>query len=205
LVGRPRALIPLALALTGLGLVWVAMLRLGGSDLDRNIFAALYVGGRGTLYWIARVITEMGAYTTLLALTLAGLIVLLSQRLFRKAWLLAGLIVTGPLFVELQKGWIGRLRPNDELHLMATQSYSFPSGHTANATLMWLSFVLLFVRGPRTRMAALGGAAVLAVAIGFSRVMLGVHWPTDVVAGWALGVAWLLLLFRLAKVPLRPS
>lgn len=205
MVGRPRPLIPLALALAGLALVWGAMLRLGGSDSDRALFTALYAGGDAVLFRVARVVTELGAYPTLLALTLTGLIVLIARRSWRQAWLLAASIVTGPLLVELQKDWIGRLRPGDQLHLVGTQSFAFPSGHTANATLIWLSLALLFVRGPHARPAAIAGAALLAVAIGFSRVMLGVHWPTDVVAGWALGLFWLLLLFRLAGVPLRPS
>lgn len=195
----------LALALAALGGIWGAMLRLGGGEADRQLLAAFHAGSDPLLSTAARWVTELGAFYTLAALSLAATAVLHRRGLRRRAALLFTLLATGPLFVELQKGWTGRLRPLDELHLVATQSYSFPSGHTANATLIWLGLALLLAHGPRARIAAVAGAALLAVAVGITRVMLGVHWPTDVAAGWALGLFWLLLLFRIFRVPLTSS
>ena len=120
--------------------------------------------------------------------------------------LLLALPLSGGLFVELLKDWIGRLRPHDQEHLLVqVQSYAFPSGHTANATVVWLGLALLLVRGPRARALRHLGGGLLALAIGLSRNMLGVHWPSDVIAGWAFGLFWILLLARLARVPLSPS
>jgi membrane-associated phospholipid phosphatase len=110
------------------------------------------------------------------------------------------------LVVELLKRWIGRLRPHDQEHMLVqVQSYAFPSGHTSNATVVWLGLALLLVRGERARLVAIAAAAMLAVAIGLSRNMLGVHWPSDVVGGWAFGLFWIVLLARVSRVPLNVS
>ncbi len=194
-----------ALALAGLALVWGAMLWLGGTGADRDILAALYAAGAPLRFEIAGAVTHLGAYPTLVGFTLLGLIALLGRGESRRALLLAAFVTTGPLFVELQKGWIGRLRPHDQEHLVAVQSYAFPSGHSANALLIWLGLALLVVEGPRARMVAVAGALLIAAAVGVSRIVLGVHWPSDVVGGWAHGLFWMLLLARLARVPLSPS
>lgn len=197
-------MIALGAALAALATIWGAMLRMGGDQADRETLAFFHAGDDPAATAVARWATELGAYPVLAALGIAATIVLHRRGLRRQAALLFALVTTGPLLVELQKGWIGRLRPHDQEHLVATQSYAFPSGHTANATLIWLSLALLLVTG-RGRTAAIAGAALVAVAVGCTRMMLGVHWPTDVVGGWALGLFWLLLLFRLFRVPLRPS
>jgi len=195
---------PLALVLAGLAALWAAMLWLGGTATDKAILNALYDAGapaRGAL----SLITHLGAYPTLLCITLLGIAVLIARSERRQALLLAVLITSGPLLVELQKGWIGRLRPHDQEHLVAVQSYAFPSGHSANSLLIWLSLALLVVRNPRARPFAIAGALLIAVAVAFSRPMLGVHWPSDVVGGWALALFWLLLMARLLRVPLSAS
>lgn len=182
------------------------MLWLGGEAADRAVLAAFHAGGEPLRAAAARWLTELGAYYTLAALSLGGIVLLWRRGLRRQAVLLFALVTTGPLFVELQKGWIGRLRPHDEFHLTAIQSYAFPSGHTANATMVWLGLaLLLFPRSGRARTAAVAVASLVAVTVGCTRMMLGVHWPSDVVGGWALGLFWLLLLARLTGVSLRPS
>ena len=202
----PRPLTPLAFALAGLALVWGAMLRLGGTGADRTILDALYAGGAPLRARIAGAVTQLGAYPTVVGFSLLGLIALLVRGERRRALLLAALVTTGPLLVELQKGWIGRLRPHDQEHLVAVQTHAFPSGHSANAVFVWLGLALLVVEGPLARRAAVAGALLLAGAVGLSRVMLGVHWPSDVLAGWALALFWLLLLARLTGVRLgRPG
>ncbi|HYD14344.1 MAG TPA: phosphatase PAP2 family protein [Allosphingosinicella sp.] len=200
MVGGSRAVLRPAIALAALALIWGAMLWLGGTGADRAILDALYDAGAPLRYAIAGAITHLGAYPVLVGFTLLGLVALLARGEGRRALLLALLVTSGPLFVELQKNWFGRLRPHDQ-HLVAVQSYAFPSGHSANSLLIWLSLALLVVEGPRRRW-AIAGALVIALAVGLSRPMLGVHWPSDVIGGWALALFWMLFWSRLLGVPL---
>jgi membrane-associated phospholipid phosphatase len=89
------------------------------------------------------------------------------------------------------KGIIGRARPPVSLHLVSESDASFPSGHTTDSAAVFMTIALvvaLFVlRRPVARFATVLGAALLSGAIGLSRLVLGVHWPSDVLAGWALG------------------
>ncbi|MEA3012214.1 MAG: hypothetical protein QOD42_759 [Sphingomonadales bacterium] len=191
--------------LAALALLWAAMLWLGGAGLDRALLAHLYAGdspwGRA-----AQTVTELGSFPVVMALAAIGALLLVRRSRIRAALLLLALPMSGGLVVELLKRWIGRLRPHDQEHLLVqVQSYAFPSGHTTNATMVWLGLALLLVSGPRARPIAIAAAAMLAVAIGLSRNLLGVHWPSDVVGGWAFGLFWILLLARLSRVPLSAS
>jgi undecaprenyl-diphosphatase len=192
--------------LAALALVWVAMLWLGGAEGDRAVLAYLYAGDNPGWGRAARTITELGSFPVVMSLAVIGGLLLARRGQMRAAWLLLALPVTSGLIVETLKRWIGRLRPHDQEHLLVeVQSYAFPSGHTANATVVWLGLALLLVRGARARPIAIAAAALLAVAIGLSRNMLGVHWPSDVVGGWTFGLFWILALARLTRVPLSPS
>ncbi len=194
------------LILAALALVWVAMLWLGGAEGDRAVLAFLYAGDNPGWGRAARTITELGSFPVVMSLAVIGGLLLARRGQMRAAWLLLALPVTSGLIVELLKRWIGRLRPHDQEHLLVeVQSYAFPSGHTANATVVWLGLALLLVRGARARPVAIAAAALLAVAIGLSRNMLGVHWPSDVVGGWTFGLFWILALARLTRVPLSAS
>ena len=187
--------------IAALALVWAAMLLLGGGDPDKAVFLFLYAGGKPELIDAARTVTQLGGYQALLAATFLGLVRLALRRDWRAALLLLAITLSGRLLVDLQKGWTGRLRPEDHEHLVATQSYAFPSGHAANATLVFLTLALLLPETARGRRLAVGAASVIALAVGLSRPMLGVHWPSDVAAGWAFGLAWTLLLLRLFGRP----
>ena len=90
---------------------------------------------------------------------------------------------------NLIKVVVDRPRPAT-LHLVPVASASFPSQHAAQAAAVLPALVLALAHG-RLRTALLAVAVPLAIAIGLSRVYLGVHYPTDVLAGWALGAAWL--------------
>jgi undecaprenyl-diphosphatase len=103
------------------------------------------------------------------------------------------------MLVSVQKADIGRLRPDETVHLSKVHSLSFPSGHAANSMLVLLTVALLVARPGRERQWAVAAALSLSFLIGVSRVMLGVHWPSDVVAGWAYGSLWALMSWRLAE------
>jgi undecaprenyl-diphosphatase len=97
-------------------------------------------------------------------------------------------------------------RPRPTGHLVVVDSSSFPSGHSLNSmVVLGLLTVLVVMERPgavwRTAFAAVG--AFLVGVVGFSRVYLGVHWPSDVLAGWLIGVVWLVLCFTVAHLTRR--
>ena len=98
------------------------------------------------------------------------------------------------LIANLVKVLVDRARP--DIHpLAALHGASFPSGHSAAAAATYAACALLIGRGrsPRTQAILSGAAVAIAVAVATSRVFLGVHWLTDVLAGLALGWAWFAL------------
>jgi len=180
-------------------LVWAAMLAFGGgTPLDRALLLELHAGGHPALARAAWIVTQFGDEAVLLPITALAALLLIVRRERHAAVVLLAVALSARLLVELLKMWTARPRPEAALHLVGTQTWSFPSGHATNATVIGLALALLLVRDPRRRRAALCAAALLAFLVGLSRVMLGVHWPSDVVAGWAFGLLFVLLLVRLS-------
>ena len=82
---------------------------------------------------------------------------------------------------------IGRPRPDFDLHPVVTSSPAFPSGHSANSMAVFLAIALIAL--PHRCAAGRGrGALCLSIVVGLTRIFLGVHWPTDVIGGWAWGL-----------------
>lgn len=121
----------------------------------------------------------------------------------RLPWVLIAIVALGRGLSELQKYWIARARPDVEPHLVVVKTSSFPSGHATSSMIFFLTLALVLAAGTRWRWPAAIGAVLLSLAIGTSRVMLGVHWPSDVIGGWAFGILWVLLTLRLAGRLLR--
>lgn len=196
-------------ALAGLILAWGVMLLLGGMELDRGLLLLGYAGHHPNLAFAARWLTELGGAAVLLPATALGTALLAWRRDWRSAVLLVAVTLSGRALVELQKIGIGRLRPESNEHLVAVSNLSFPSAHAANSVMVWLCLALLLPRTERRRTSAVWAAVWLALAIGLTRVMLGVHWPSDVIGGWSFGLAWTLLMLRLSghrfDRPLSPS
>lgn len=185
-------------ALFGLAVAWGVMLLFGGMELDRGLILFAYAGEHEQIAMAARWLTELGGYRVLLSATAIGALVLLLRREWRATLVLLAITLSGRLLIDWQKIWTGRVRPEDQVHLVQVQSLSFPSGHAANATLVWLCLALLLPRFRRSRTLAIWAAVWLALAVGASRVVLGVHWPSDVIGGWAFGLFWTMLLLRLS-------
>jgi len=185
------------LVLVGLAVAWLVMLLFGGLELDRALATILYAGADPRIARAAHVLTMLGGLKVLGPLTAAGTLWLCWQRRFRSAIALLAVTLGGRALVEVQKLEIARIRPEANPHLVEVKSLSFPSSHAANATIVYLALALLLTATFPRRAIALWAAAWLAIAIGASRVALGVHWPSDVIAGWAFGLAWTLLMLRL--------
>ena len=188
----------LGLALAALAILYTAMLLLGAGPADQAILGLLYAGGRPALASFAQIVTRLGGFAELLPFILAAAI---AGWALRRDWRAPAcflvMALAGRLLVELQKGWVMRLRPDPLEQLAPIHSYAFPSGHSANAMMVWLGAALLVARGP-ARPWAVGGALLIALSVGLSRPMLGVHWPSDVVGGWSFGLAWTLILVHLS-------
>jgi len=138
-------------------------------------------------------ITALGGVTVLVLVTalVAGFLIA-SRRWLTLGLILAGTI-SGALVVTLVKGLVGRVRPSVTDHLVQVYDASFPSGHAANSACVYLTLALLLLQitdGRAVRRYILGATMLLVSAIGISRVYLGVHWPSDVLAGWIFGALW---------------
>jgi undecaprenyl-diphosphatase len=186
----------LAAAVIALACIWLAMLLLGRGPLDRSIYETLYAGREPALVVAARVFTALGEPTVLVG---AGFIVagwLWWTGRMRMALVLLVVVLLGRGLAEVQKYSIARARPTLEPHLVVVKTWSFPSGHAASSMIFYLTLALALTAPTRWRRIAAMAAILLSLLIGLSRVMLGVHWPSDVIGGWAFGALWVLLTLR---------
>jgi membrane-associated phospholipid phosphatase len=187
-----------AAAAVALLLTWLAMLVGGTGWLDRALLHALYSADDPPVRAAALAITLAGQWQVLLPLALMGTVWLVYRKRFRSALLLVSIALVGRGLVELQKLGIGRLRPEDRAHLVPVKTLSFPSGHAANSMILLLCLALL-VAPERHRKAAVTAALAGTFLVGLTRPMLGVHWPSDVIGGWAFGAVWVLSVLWLAR------
>jgi len=162
---------------------------------DRAILAAVRGAGPGWLRRTAIDLTALGGGTVLTLIVAAAATLLMVRRQPLVAAALIGASWTGGRVVQIVKDGVGRARPDLADRLVPVTSASFPSAHAANSAIVYLTLALLAAQRTRdrgTRRALVAGAILLIGAIGASRVYLGVHWPTDVLAGWSFGAAWAL-------------
>ncbi|MBP7001892.1 phosphatase PAP2 family protein [Amaricoccus sp.] len=152
-----------------LGPVWVA-------ELARDVTA---LGGTGVLVMVT--------------LTAAGYLWLIGRR--GATALVLGASASGIAASLLLKGGFDRPRPDLVPHGAVTYTSSFPSSHAMMAAVVYLTLAVMLARVEkrrRVRIYILAVAILLTLLVGTSRVYLGVHWPTDVLAGWAAGAGWAL-------------
>jgi undecaprenyl-diphosphatase len=141
-------------------------------------------------------ITQLGAPVIYVIVAVVAVILWRrGERLMLWTWL--GGNAGGKLLELVLKSTVHRTRPQHAAEYLNFESFSFPSGHTMGATICY--FMLAFVvteigawRGPR-QLLAYGVAAAIVVAVAFSRMYLGVHYPSDVLGGFAAGAAWITL------------
>jgi undecaprenyl-diphosphatase len=155
---------------------------------------------------VARVVTHLGDFWVV-ALIAAILVVLARTRAGRwDSAILVTVVVVGAMVVTgIAKAVTARPRPDEAL--TATLSHAFPSGHASRAAVVYLLIAwisLKWSKHPLTRHVVVVLALAMTLATAWSRVLLGAHWPTDVVAGMGFGAAWLaatLLLTRPVPAP----
>lgn len=148
----------------------------------------------------ARDITALGSFSVLGLLVIAVVLHLALTGAWRRVLLILVTVIGGTIISNTLKDWFNRPRP-DLTGAVEVFTASFPSGHATISAVFYLTIgVLLAHRETRwpPRILYLAGAVFFTGIIGFSRVYLGVHYPTDVIAGWSLGTAWALLCLTLA-------
>ncbi len=182
-----------------LAALWVAMLLLGTGSVDQAVLLSLYAGDQPRLALAAMGFTYLGNWPTVVVATVLGAGWLLYRGKRRSALLLLIASFTGRGLVILAKAYFARMRPDEHLRLAEVHYQSFPSGHSANSMIVYLGIALLAVEHPEHRRWAIAAALLLTLLIGLSRPMLGVHWPSDVIAGWSFGAFWLLLVIAVGE------
>ena len=172
------------------------MLVLGTGSADRAVYELLYAGHRPVILAIAHSLTALGEPTPLIAASILCALWLWYAGRGRLGLALFLVALIGRGLMEIQKIGIARPRPDLEPHLVHIKSLSFPSGHATSSMIFYLTLALALAANTRWERQSIVGAILLALLIGISRVMLGVHWPSDVVAGWAFGLFWVLVALK---------
>jgi undecaprenyl-diphosphatase len=182
---------------------WLGMLIGGSGSVDRAIYQAVYAGHRPALRAVAHILTLLGEPTLLIGASVLVALWLWYLGRGRAGAVLLAVILIGRAVTELQKYWVARARPDLEAHLVVVKTSSFPSGHAAGSMMFYLALALMLTAHSRLRFAAAAAAVLVSLLVGISRVMLGVHWPSDVIGGWSFGLLWVLLTLRPAERLLR--
>jgi undecaprenyl-diphosphatase len=138
-------------------------------------------------------LTALGGPTVLGLVVVAVLGFLVLQARYRSAFAILLTAASGELLNSVMKRLFMRPRPEVVPHLRVVFETSFPSGHAMNSAIIYLSLGAMLMRiaqGRLTKMYCLTLAILLTFLVGVSRVYLGVHYPTDVLAGWTVGLLW---------------
>lgn len=164
-------------------------------QIDHLFTQMLFLGRSAKISAVLYVITWFGSFQATIGFVLLGTAVLLWQRRWWQAILLWLLVGGVGLFVQVGKRIFVRDRPS-EVAYYPEVGYSFPSGHSATAMLLYGLLAYWLIRrvgGLRTKILIVMIAGFLILAVGFSRIYLGVHFLSDVLGGYLLGMSWLIL------------
>ena len=148
-----------------------------------------------------RDVTSLGSTTVVIIIVSATAGFLALSRARAAAMLVVASVCGGAILMQVLKETFGRVRPDVVSHSLVELTRSFPSGHTTLAAVTYLTLGALLARVQSSRplkMYVLFVAIMLTLLVGVSRVYLGLHWPTDVLAGWCLGAAWAMVCWVVA-------
>jgi membrane-associated phospholipid phosphatase len=164
--------------------------------VDKVVTAWLHAHANGFATDVLSVVTQLGGARVLVPLTLVAVLVLVLRRRVAHAVLMGAALVGGEALNMGLKAAFERPRPHFSDPLATAGGFSFPSGHAMVSLTVYgaLAFVIATsVKSRRARVLVFVSALGLVLAIGLSRVYLGVHYPSDVLAGYSAGLAWLML------------
>jgi undecaprenyl-diphosphatase len=177
-------------------------------SFDRTVLLALREPGNASdpigPKWLEVAIadlTSLGGTVVLTLLVILVAVYLLLARKHHATLLVLAAAGGGSLLNFALKSFFDRPRPDVVMHLVGVSSASFPSGHALLSATIYLTLGALLARvqpDRRLKIYLAAVAACLTVVIGLSRVYLGVHWPSDVLAGWCVGSAWAMLCWLIA-------
>lgn len=199
------------------GALWAAVVVVGLGVLIVRDWAPLVDVDRGVLESVrrwaltndwavqtSRWLGEMGALRVSTWVAIAGVLLLLAKRRYWQALTLGLLAALAPLVANLIKPLVARERPIWDVKLAVEDTFSYPSGHATCGVAVWIAVGVAIGSLLRHRVA---GALVVfvfslvGIAIGLSRIVLGVHYPSDVVGGWCIAIAFAGLLGALFVLP----
>ncbi len=156
---------------------------------------------------VMRFITHLGDAVFLAVISICFLGVLIFKKHYKVGFYWTVTIAFSHILCAWLKVLIGKDRPDDVYHLIQTSSAAFPSGHALKSTVVYIGIYILVLRLFSLSSAHKNGMKLLIVlpfAIGISRILLGVHWPSDILAGWFIGFA-MTFMFMGKRTELRPS
>jgi undecaprenyl-diphosphatase len=188
-------------ALASLAFVWLAFVVVNGETVafDNSVRQAVHSFASPALTRVMLVLTFIGTNGFMAVVGAAFVWWLIKTCRIRDAVWLIAVQIGANLLLQILQFAFHRLRPEPFFGLAKPTSYSFPSGHALLSTVFYLSLAFVMTRNRVIRIAA----ALLALCIGLSRVYLGVHYPTDVLAGFAAGAFWLSVwVYGIRNVPM---
>ncbi|MGH8272300.1 MAG: phosphatase PAP2 family protein [Gammaproteobacteria bacterium] len=182
-------------------------LRPDAAHFDASVRAAVHAQASPPLTKACKAITQLGKYPLpVFAIVLS--IFLWSRGLRLLTWFPIAAFIAAAVLLEIAKELVRRVRPHPWFGIHTPTSWSFPSGHSLDSTTCYLVFAVVLMALVRRRLPRgfiLAVAILLPLMIGFTRIYLGVHWPTDVLAGWVAGFCLALGLIASQRKAVKPA